>query len=132
MYDVAPVNAILVVLPLQKVDAAGVAVPVGVGFTVTSTVKEEPTHPPGAVGVTVYLTTPAVGFTFVNVCAILVPHDDEQLLNPVTVAPLNCTAVHVNVVLPIDELRVTDDAVPVQMLCGDAEPTGKAVQLPFP
>ena len=89
---------------------------IGVGLTVTSTVKSEPTQPPGAVGVTVYLTTPAVVFAFVRVCAILVPHEEEQLLKPVTVAPLNCAAVHVNVVLPILELRVTDVAVPVHIL----------------
>ena len=54
------------VAPLQIVCA--VAEPVGNGFTVTSTVKVPPVQVVGAVGVTVYLTTPAVVLLgFVNI-----------------------------------------------------------------
>ena len=42
--------------PLQMVCAE--AEPAGLGFTVTSTVKELPTQPFGDVGITVYLTIP--------------------------------------------------------------------------
>ena len=47
-----------VVAPLQVI--CGDADPDGLGFTVTSTVNVFPIHPAGDVGVTVYLTTPAM------------------------------------------------------------------------
>ena len=59
---------------------------VGDGFTVTSAVKVLPVQPL-AVGVIVYLTTPAVVPVLVSVCVIVVPQEDEQLLNPERVPP---------------------------------------------
>jgi hypothetical protein len=48
------VNAIEVAVPEQIVDADGVAVTTGLGFTVITTVIGAPAHPP-AVGVIVYV-----------------------------------------------------------------------------
>ena len=87
-------NPILVLNPLQIVTLD--VLPVGFGFTVTSTVKLVPTQPFGEVGVTVYLTTPAVVLLgLVNACAItplLVHAPVKQLLKPLTV-PDNTAAV---------------------------------------
>lgn len=96
---------------------------VGVGLTVTSTVKEAPLHPP-AVGVTVYRTTPAVVPVFVSVCWIEVPQPEVQSLKPAIVAPDCWAAVHVKVVPPTVEFSVTLVVAPLQMVAGEAEPTG--------
>lgn len=50
-----------------------------------------------------------------------------QLLNPVTVAPDNWAAVHVNVLPFTVELRAKLVVVPPQIVCGEAEPTGIAL-----
>ena len=55
-------------------------------MTVTSTVNAAPAQL-FAVGVTIYLITPAVVPVFVNVCAIVEPQDELQLLKPVIVPP---------------------------------------------
>lgn len=57
-------NATLVAVALQIV--CGEAEPNGLGFTVTSTVKDTPVHPL-AVGVIKYVTTPPVVPVLVNV-----------------------------------------------------------------
>ena len=57
----------------------------------------------------------------------MVPQEEEQLLNPVTVAPDNCAAVHVNVLPLTVELSAMLVAVPPQIVCGKAEPTGIAL-----
>lgn len=65
-----------------------------------STVIWDPVHP-FAVGVIVYLTTPALVPVLVNDCAIVLPHAEEQLLNPVIVPPdggVRIAAVHLYVV----------------------------------
>ena len=59
-------NATLEVAKLQIVCDEGMAEPTGVGFTVTSTMKEAPGQAL-ADGVTVYLTTPAVVPVLVSV-----------------------------------------------------------------
>ena len=79
-------NATLVVAPLQIVCEAGVADPIGVGFTVTSTANVGPAQPL-AIGVTVYRTTPAVVPVLINVCAMIVPQAEEQSAKPVIVPP---------------------------------------------
>jgi hypothetical protein len=56
-------------------------VTVGNRFTVISTLIGAPEHPL-AVGVTVYLTIPGVVPVLVNVCAIVDPQSDGQLLRP--------------------------------------------------
>ncbi len=99
---------------------------VGVGFTVTSTVKVAPGHEL-AVGVTVYLTTPNDVPVLVNVCAIDVPHAEAQSANPVIVPPVGVVriaAVQVNDVPVTVEFNATLVIPPLQMVCGDAEPTG--------
>lgn len=99
--------------------------PTGVAFTVTSTVNVFPTQPFGAVGVTVYLTTPEALFVvLVSICEIVVPQAALQLLNPVMVAPDCCAAVQVNVVPGTVEFKLTLVVIPLQIDCGDAEPTG--------
>lgn len=109
------VNPTLLVVPLQIVDEDGVAVATGLGFTVTSTVKDVPAHPL-AVGTTVYRTTPLVEPVFVKVCAIVEPQDELQLLNPVIVEPENCAAVQVNVVPPNPAVKATLLLVPEQIV----------------
>ena len=77
-------NTTLVTPPLHIVALA--VEPNGFGLTVTSTVNVVPTHPVGAVAVTVYLTTPAtVLLGLVRVCAIAVPHPEVHPPKPVTV-----------------------------------------------
>ena len=78
-------NATLLAASLQIV--CGEAEPTGLGLTVTSTVKVEPMQP-AALGVTVYLTTPAVVPVLVNVCAIEVPQEEVQAACPVIVPPV--------------------------------------------
>ena len=56
-------------------------------MTVTSTVNVAPEQL-FAVGVTVYLIIPAVVPVFVNVCTIVEPQDELQLLKPVIVPPV--------------------------------------------
>ena len=62
------VPSIIVVIPLpeQMLWVEGVAVVTGLGFTVISTVNVEPEQL-FAVGITVYLTIPAVELLLVNV-----------------------------------------------------------------
>ena len=94
--------------------------------TVTSTVNVFPVHPL-AVGVTVYRTTPLVVPVLINVCAMVVPHAEAQLLKPVMVPPegeVCMAAVHVNVVPVTVEFNATLLVLPLQTVCGDAEPTG--------
>ena len=55
------------------------------------------------------------------------PHEEEQLLNSVIVPPVGVVmmaAVQVNVVPLTVELNATLVAVALQIVCGDAEPTG--------
>jgi hypothetical protein len=80
------VNVIDGAFPEQTVWDTGVAVTAGRGFTDISTVTGVPGHPL-ADGVTVYLTTPAVVPELFNICAILVPQAELQLLKPVIVPP---------------------------------------------
>ena len=80
------VNAIDGAVPEQIVCEDGVAVTTGGGLTVISTLIDTPVHP-FAVGVTMYLTTPAVVPEFVSVWAIVAPQADAQLLKPVIVPP---------------------------------------------
>ena len=69
-----------VVAPLQIVADAGVAVAIGAGFTVITTVIGVPAHPP-EVGVTVYVAVPVAAPVVVNVCAMV---DPELALAPDT------------------------------------------------
>ncbi|MBK8748872.1 MAG: hypothetical protein IPM04_13735 [Saprospiraceae bacterium] len=88
--------------------------------------KGAPAHPL-AVGVTVYLTTPDVVPVLVSVCAIEVPHAEAQSLKPVIVPPVGvvCIAADQVYVVPATvEFNATLLAVPSQMVCGEAEPTG--------
>ena len=83
-------------------------------------------HPP-AVGVTVYRTVPDEVPEFVKVCTIEVPHPELQLLKPVIVPPKGdvcIAAVQLNVVPPTVEFKSTLEVVPLQIVCGDAEPVG--------
>ena len=113
-------NATEVATPLHLVCA--VADPVGFGFTVTSTVNGVPAQPL-AVGVTVYLTTPAVVVVFVKVCAIGPVTPVIWLENPVTVPDCKA-AVHVKVVPLTVEFNVTEVATPLHLVCAVADPTG--------
>jgi len=93
---------------------------------VTSTVNVEPEHPV-AVGVMVYRTTPSVVPVLVSVCAIV---DPDELLNPVIVPPAGVVviaAVHVKVVPLTVEFNATLVAVALQIVCGEAEPTGRGL-----
>lgn len=117
-----PESEILVVLPEQIVCAAGDAVPVGTGFTVTGIVSVFPAQPPD-VDVIVYVAVPATDPVVLSVCAIggVVPADA-----PVT--PV-CDTVQLYVVPP----NVLDSAifvaVPEQMVCdvGVAVITGEGL-----
>jgi hypothetical protein len=95
---------------------------VGKPLTVISTVKVvgEAGHPL-ATGVTVYLLTPVL--VVVNVCAIVVPHDDAQFDAPDTL-PDSKASVHVKVVPLTVEFKATLLALPLHIACGLAEPTG--------
>jgi hypothetical protein len=58
---------------------------------------------------------------------MLVPQEDEQLLNPEIAPPLGgvwTAAVHVKVVPAIVEFKAILLATPLQMVCAVAEPTG--------
>ena len=81
------VNEIDGAAPEQIVCEAGVAVTMGEGRTVISTLIDAPLQL-FALGVTTYLTTPAVVPVFVNVCAIVVPQEEAQSLKPVIVPPV--------------------------------------------
>ena len=61
-----------VVPPEQMVCEGGVAVTFGTGFTVTVTLKVDPTQP-AADGVIVYTAVPTVVPEFVSACAIVEP-----------------------------------------------------------
>ena len=88
-------------------------------MTVISTVNAAPVHE-FAAGVTVYLSTPPAAL--VNVCAIVVPHDEAQAAPPVIV--LDCVAlVQVKVVPLTVALSVTLLVAPLQIVCALAEPT---------
>lgn len=121
----------IVVLPAQTAASPPVIVQGGNGLTVTSTVKGIPAHPL-AVGVIVYLTMPAVVPVLVSVCAIIVPHAEEQLLKPVIVPPVGevrINAVHVKVVPMISLDNAIVGAVLEQIDCDDgiAVVTGKGL-----
>ena len=85
------VKAIPGAVPLQIAGADGVAVTIGIAFTITFAVNVEPAHEL-AVGVIVYCSTPPV--VLVSVCAIVLPHEVVQLDAPLTV-PEVVAAVHV-------------------------------------
>ena len=125
------VNAIDGAVPEQIVCEDGVAVATGTGLTVISTVIVEPLHPL-ALGVTVYLTTPAVVPVLVNVCDIEDPQAEGQLLKPVIVPPVGgvrIAAVQVNVV-PVTLLdKAMDDEEPEQIVRegGVAVATGRGL-----
>ena len=61
---------------------------------------------------------------------MVVPQDEAQLLNPVIVPPAGVVcmaAVQVNIVEPAGvtvEFNATEVAEPLQIVCGEAEPTG--------
>ena len=79
---------------------------------------------------TVYLTTPEALFVvFVNVWAIVVPQAVLQSLNPVIEAPDCCAAVQVKVDPGTVEFKATLLVVPLQIDCGEAEPTGPFVTI---
>ena len=87
-------------------------------MTVTSTVNVAPGQL-FAVGVTVYLIIPAVVPVLVNVCAIVEPQDERQLLKPVIVPPAGvvCIApVQVYVVPLRVEFKVTLLDEPLQIV----------------
>jgi hypothetical protein len=62
---------------------------------------------------------------------MVVPQEDVQLLNPVTVAPDSCAAVQVKVLPVTVEFNATLLAVLPQMVCGEAEPTGVGLTVTF-
>ena len=83
---------LIFVVPVAQNDCVeGEAEPTGLGFTVTETVRVFPAQL-FAVGVTVYVAVPATTPLAVNVWLILDPHEELQLLAPVT--PL-CETAHV-------------------------------------
>ena len=89
-------KTILVSFPVQMVSEPGVAVMVGLGFTVMSTVIASPEQEyPLTVGVTVYLTTAMSVDVFVSVWLILVPQELLQFEKPVVDEPEKRVAVHV-------------------------------------
>jgi len=119
------VSAIDGAVPVQIEADDGVAVAVGFGCMVTSTMNVEPEQAV-AVGVTVYLTTPSVVPVLVSVWAIVVP---DELLKPVIVPPAGVVviaAVQVNVLPLTVELSAMLVAVALQIVCeeGVADPTG--------
>ena len=73
------VNEIDGAVPPQMDCEAGVAITAGVGFTVITTVADDPLHEL-AVGVMVYVAVPALVPEFDNVCAMVAP---ELALAPV-------------------------------------------------
>jgi hypothetical protein len=81
-------SAMPVKVPLQMICEEGVAVTLGIGLTVTSTLMELPTQV-AAVGVMTYLTTAAAVVEFISVWAMELP---APFVNPVAV-PLTRDAV---------------------------------------
>lgn len=109
-YVTAPVvvvlNAILVAVALHMVVAAGVAIAIGVGFTVTSKLNGVPGQPVGPVGVITYLITPNEVPVLSNCSFKDAP---EPLLFPVIVPPVgavNIEDVHAKVVPVVAEVMV--------------------------
>ena len=109
-YVTAPVvvvlNAILVAVALHMVVAAGVAIAIGVGFTVTSKLNGVPGHPVGPVGVITYLTTPNEDPVLSNCSFKEAP---EPLLFPFIVPPVgvvNIEDVHAKVVPVVAEVML--------------------------
>ena len=105
-------TVILVAVPVQIVEeAAAIVLLAGRAFTVTFTVKVPPVQLLVA-GVTVYCSTPpAPPAVVVNVCAIVAPQDELQLLAPLTV-PDVVAAVQVKVLPLTVELKATLEAEP--------------------
>jgi len=99
-------NPIPVEEPEQIVCEAGVALTVGAGLTVTSTVMAVPLQVPN-VGVMVYLTTAGELVLLVNVWVIVLPLPLEK---PVAV-PLLRAAVQEKVTVP--PVVVVDNPIPV-------------------
>ena len=99
-------KAILVAVPLHMVVATGVAIAIGVGFTVTSKLYGVPGQPVGSVGVITYLITPEEVPELSN-CSF--KEDPEPLLFPVIVPPVgavNIEDVHAKVVPVVAEVMV--------------------------
>ena len=115
VYAVPPavlVSATLGAPPLHIDAVAGVAVTTGIGLTVITT--DAVAVQVLAVPVIVYVAVPAVLLLLlVNVWAIVLPHDEAQLLAPLIV-PV-CTSVQVYVVPPALLVKAMLGAVPLQM-----------------
>ena len=107
---VAPVMALdkpmPVVAPEQRVCWVGVAITVGVGFTVISTVMGVPLQVP-IIGVTVYLTTAVELLVFVSAWAIVLPLPLEK---PLAVPLVNDAAQEYVTVAPV---MAVDKPIPV-------------------
>ena len=66
---------------------------------------------------------------------MVIPQDDAQSLKPVIVPPAGTVciaAVHVNVVPLTVEFNATLEVDPLQIACGDAEPTGVGLTVIVP
>jgi hypothetical protein len=108
-----------VLVPLQIVCDAGVAITDGAGLTVITTLIGKPTQP-FKVGVTVYVTLPTLVLELVKTCAML---DPLPALAPLA---LFCDTVQLKVApigLEINEIPVV---TPLQIVCdvGVAVTTG--------
>ena len=102
----------LVVPPLQNVDADGVATPTGVPFTVTVIVNGAPTQVPVTdVGVTVYITVPEPDPAIERTSFIVAP--EPEAVNPVG-APVPTTPVHAKEDATV-EFNVMPVALPVHI-----------------
>ena len=112
------VNAIEVLSPEQNVWLVGVAVPTGVGFTVTVTLIGLPVQP-FAVEATEYTTVPGTGPLVVNKSDIVAPVPEFAPFTPVAFA------VQVNIV-PETELVKEIDVIPPEQIVDTA---GLAVAL---
>ena len=109
------VSATLGADPLHIEAEDGIAVAIGSGCTVTSTVNGDPEQP-FAIGVTVYVIIPSVVPVLVSICEILVP---EVLLKPVIVPPVGVVvmaAVQENVVPFTVEFNATLVVVALQIV----------------
>ena len=101
------VRVIKVAEPEQKVCEPGLAMTLGIGFTVTVTSTGDPVHPL-ADGVMVYTAVPGTVPAFVSVCAIDDPLPLEAPVTPV------CTTVQINVELLTLLVRLIVVAEPEQ------------------
>jgi len=106
------VNVMPVAVLLHIVCDDGVAVTLGIGFTVITTSVDVPEQPL-AVGVIEYVAVPADVPEFVSVCEMLLP---EPSMAPVTSL---CTTVHAKVVPVISDVNVMSVVAPLHIVCDD-------------